>query len=75
MEDGRGVCQPKRHYEVFKVPQVGVKSRLPFVPLSDTNQVICVTQVEFSKHRGVREWFEGGAKEWNGVLIFNGDII
>ena len=48
---------------------------LPFIPLSDMIQVICVTQVEFRKHRGMRKWFEGGVKEWDGILILNGDVV
>ena len=65
------VRQPERHDEVFEMPQVGVKSRLPFVPLSDTNQVVRVTQVELSEHHGVRKGFKSGAKEWNRVFILN----
>ena len=57
------------------MPQVGVKSRLPFIPLSDTNQVIRVAQVEFGKHRGVRKGFESGAKEWKGIFILYGYVI
>ena len=75
LEDGRGVLQPERHDEVFKVPQVGVKSRLPFVPLSDMNQVVRVMQVELSEHHGVRKGFKSGAKEWNGVFILNSYLV
>ena len=37
------------------MPQVGVKARLPFVPLTDTEQVIRIAQVKFSENRGMRE--------------------
>ena len=57
------------------MPQVGVKPRLPFIPLSDMNQVIRVAQVEFRKHRGMRKGFECGNKEWDGILVLNCDVV
>ena len=57
------------------MPQVGVESRLPFISLPDTNQVIHIAQVKFGKHRGMHKWFKRGAKEWKGVFIFNSDIV
>ena len=57
------------------MPQMGVESRLPFVSLPDTDQVICIAQVEFGKHRGMHKGFKCGTKEWKRVFIFNRDVI
>ena len=57
------------------MPQVGVEPRLPFVPLTDTYQVVCVVQVELGEYCGVGEWLERGTELREGVFIFNGDFI
>ena len=75
LEDGRGISQTEGHDEVFEVPQVGVKARLPFVPLTDTDQVVRIAQVEFSEDRGMREGLESRTQERDGIFIFNGDVI
>ena len=64
LDDGRGIRQAERHDEVFEVPQVGVEARLPFVPLSDTDQMVRIEQVQFGENCGMREGLKGGAKEW-----------
>ena len=64
LEDGGGVRQAERHDEVFKVPQVGVEARLPFVPLWDMDQMVCIAQVQFGENCGMRDGLKGGAKEW-----------
>ena len=51
--------------------QVSVKPRLPFVPLSDTYQVVRVAQVELCEYRGVGEWLERGTEQREGVLVLN----
>ena len=53
LENSWGVRQPERHDEVLKVPQVSIKPRLPFIPLADTYQMVCVAQVELGEHSGV----------------------
>ena len=63
LENSWSVSQPERHDEVLKVTQVSVKPRLPFVPLSDPYQMVCVAQVELREHRGVGERLEHGAKQ------------
>ena len=75
LENSRGISQTKRHDEVLKVSQVSVKPRLPFIPLSDTYQVVRVAQVELGEHRGVSQWLERGTEQREGVLIFDRDFI
>ena len=75
LEDNWGVSQPERHDEVLEVTQVSVKPCLPFIPLSNTYQVVRVAQVKLSKHRGVGEGLEGGAEQREGVLLFYCDGI
>ena len=75
LEDSRSVSQTEGHDEVFKVPQMGVKPRLPFIPLSDTDQMVCIAQVEFGEDHGMREGIKGGTKEGNGVLILYRDGV
>ena len=57
------------------MPQVGVKARLPFVPLMDTDQMVRIVQVEFGEDRGMRKGLEGGINKWDGILIFNSDGV
>ncbi|CAJ0923669.1 unnamed protein product [Ranitomeya imitator] len=40
LENGWGITEPEGHHQIFIVPIPGVKSRLPFIPLTDANQVI-----------------------------------
>ena len=54
---------------------MGVKPRLPFVPLADAYQVIGIAQIELGEDGGVREKLESGTKEGDGVLIFDGDGV
>ena len=75
LENSRGVSQTERHDEVLKVSQVSVKPRLPFIPLSDTYQVVRIEQVELGEHRGVSQWLERGTEQREGVLIFDRDVI
>ncbi|CAJ0957398.1 unnamed protein product [Ranitomeya imitator] len=39
LENSWGITEPEGHHQIFIVPIPGVKSRLPFVPLMDANQV------------------------------------
>ncbi|CAJ0922281.1 unnamed protein product [Ranitomeya imitator] len=59
LENGWGITEPEGHHQIFIVPIPGVKGRLPFVPLTDANQVNIVTyifkkKVYMNQCRGVR---------------------
>ncbi|CAJ0957311.1 unnamed protein product [Ranitomeya imitator] len=45
LENGWGITEPEGHHQIFIVPIPGVKSRLPFVPLTDANQVGGTSQI------------------------------
>ena len=47
------IVNPNGMIKVLKVPQVSVKPRLPFIPLTDMYQVVRVAQVELGEHCGV----------------------
>ena len=75
LENSWGVSQPERHDEVLKVTQVSIKPRLPFVPLSNTNQMVRVAQVELSEDGGVGEWLECGTEQREGIPIPDCDSV
>ncbi|CAJ0963202.1 unnamed protein product [Ranitomeya imitator] len=39
LENGWGITEPEGHHQILIVPLPGMKSHLPFVPLTDANQV------------------------------------
>ncbi len=45
LKNGRWVRQAKRHNQVLKMSQGGVESRLPFVPLTNSDQVIGIAEI------------------------------
>lgn len=45
-----GVGQPKRHHQVFKVAKRGVEGGLPFVSLTNADEVIGIPKVHFGEH-------------------------
>ena len=47
LKSGRCVRKSEGHDTPFEGAIVGVESGFPFVPLSDTDQVVCVTEVNF----------------------------
>ncbi|CAJ0952323.1 unnamed protein product [Ranitomeya imitator] len=51
LENGWGITEPEGHHQIFIVPIPGVKSRLPFVPLTDANQVEKTTNTLKSKKK------------------------
>ena len=63
LEHSWSVSQPERHDEVLKVTQVSVKPRLPFVPLSDSYQMVRITQIELREYGGVGERLERITKQ------------
>ena len=51
---------------------MGVKARLPFIPLTDTDQMVRIAQVEFGEDRGMRKGLEGGMGYlFLTVMVFN----
>lgn len=40
MEDGRGIGEAKRHYEIFVVSGWGVECHLPLIYFSDVDEVV-----------------------------------
>ena len=55
--------------------QVSVKPRLPFIPLSNTNQMVRVAQVELSDDSGVSEWLERGTEQREGIPVSDCDRV
>ena len=47
LKSGRHVCKSEGHDTPFKGAVAGVESGFPFIALSDTDQVVCVTEVDF----------------------------
>lgn len=60
---GGGVGESERHHEVLEMAQRGVESSLPFVPLSNPHQMVCIPKVQFRKNLGRVEKGEGCVKE------------
>lgn len=47
LEDCRGICQSKRHHQVFVVPLRGVKGCLPLIPSTDMFKIIRSPKIGF----------------------------
>lgn len=75
LEDGRGIGQAERHYEILIVSSWGVECRLPLISFSDADEVVGVAQVKFGENGGPLEQFEGSGDEWQWVTVLYGDII
>ena len=53
LESSRCICEPKGHHTPFKGSVSGAECGLLFITLSDTDQVICVLEVEFRVDSGL----------------------
>ncbi len=49
LEHSGDIGQSKWHDQVLKVSQGGVECHLPLVSITDSDQVVCVTQVQFGE--------------------------
>ena len=47
LKSGRHICKSKRQDTPFKRAIVGMESSFPFIALTDTDQVVCMTEVNF----------------------------
>jgi len=63
---------PKGMTKYSKCP---IQSSLPFIPFSNPNKVISVTEVELGKDDCALFGFEGRCDEWQGVLNSDGYLI
>ena len=59
LESGVGICKSERHNEPFKRTIVSMESGLPFFTISNTNEVVSMSVVDFGKYTG----FLQGIKE------------
>ena len=59
LEHRGGIAEPKLHAQVLVMPQLGVKSRLPLVPLPNPDQVLSVLEVELGEDVSSLQEFEG----------------
>ncbi len=75
LEDGRGIGEAERHYEVFVVSGWGVECRLPLISFSDADEVTGVASVKFGENGGPLEQFKGSGDEWQWVTVLDSDII
>lgn len=63
LEDGRTIDQAKGHDPVFIVPSGGGESRLPFITLSDTDEIISTSEIQLGEEVSRTELFEGGRNQ------------
>lgn len=56
------------------MPQRGVKGSLPFITISDADQVVGVAQVQFREDCGTMERLECRVNERQTVLVFSGYV-
>ena len=47
LKSSRRICKSKRHDTPFKRAIAGMESGFPFITLMDTDQVVCMTEVNF----------------------------
>lgn len=50
LEDIWGITKPRRHYQIFIIPCVGIKVCLPFIPLSDPDNVIHIPEINLGEY-------------------------
>jgi len=48
LEDGRGVGQPERHDQLFKMPHTHFVCCFPLVPLQDADEVINILHIHYA---------------------------
>lgn len=53
LENSRGIGEPEGHYQVFKIADGGFECGLPFVPLLDSVEVVCVAEIQFCENLGI----------------------
>lgn len=75
LEYGGGVCQSIRHDQVFIVSCGSHKGRLPFVPLTYSDEVIRASKVQFGEHGCSTTWFQGCWEERKWVPELDGDVV
>ncbi len=64
LEHGRTVGEPERHNEIFIVPRSGGKGSFSLVSLTNADEVVGTTKVQFSEISSSSELFEGCRDEW-----------
>ncbi len=75
LEDRRGVRKAKRHDQLFKMPGMGVKGGLPFVPLPNPNQVISIAEVKLRKDGRPLQELKGRGHQRQRITIIFHDVI
>lgn len=58
LEYRRCIGGSEGHYQILKMSQRGVKDHLPLITLPDSDQMICVPEIQFSEDSGAMEWFK-----------------
>ena len=52
-----------------------LKGSLPFISLLDSNQMISISEVQFSEGVGALDWFKSRGESWQGVFILYRDPV
>ena len=59
LEDGKGIGQAERHYELLVVSSWSAECRLPLLSFSDAGEVVGITRVKSGENGCPLEQFEG----------------
>ena len=68
LEHSRGVGETERHNEILKTTQRGVEGGLPFIPLTDVDQMVGVAWIHFGEHS---DNMSGNGRLFFTVMLFN----
>ena len=63
------------HYAILVVATGGVETGLPLISLSDANQMIGITEIEFCEDFSPLELVKNGGHKWEWVPVLDGDVI
>ncbi len=75
LENRGGVGQPEGHNKIFKVPPGGIKRGLPLIPLPNADQMISVTQIEFTKDGCSLQPLESWRHQRQRISILYRDVV
>jgi len=70
LENCRGICESERHNQVLEVPRRCVEGCLPFNPLMNSDQMVCVAEIELGEDGSSLDGFEIGQDVWHRIFVF-----
>jgi len=74
-EGARCISQTKRHDKPPIKATLGFKSRLPLIPLKDSNLVIATSKINLRKDGASTKFIKYVPQPWNGTMVFDCDLI